>query len=1009
MSKFMTNQLVVSLLLALSISSLPAQQVDTAVAHKIWLAGCEALRLGHFQDCERDFIRAAEIFDSGSYLSRALDCHLNRAELLSRSALIKESNDLLDTIDILREDLSSQQQRHQYHLATLCLRVENEVDFEARRQLLDAAKRIHNQLDNIGNQLNAQLNHLWGLHFFDLEVLDSAAIFLEHALPQAIAAEDSYLVGRITLQWAKVLRRLGDHAKAIDLIRQGIASYQDYHGPVHTVIATGYNDLAINQKQLGQVAAAGESFAKALSIRAKLHGKHSNAYARVLNNAALQFLEAGDLKTALLHARETVRIFEMLPKPDKRFHLASHNTLAKVLSAMGQYDKAAIEYRKALAMHRSSYPGSSRARYYLISLGNNALDRHQPLEALQHFHQAMCIAIDGLDVNDLHSNPSMDDPSNYQSLKTLCLLKARAWHTLHRHTGDTMQLKSAIELYRLADHFAAKNRTESHYQKSRLAYSRQNLGLYQGAIESALDMYQLTGKEKYLNQAFLYREKSKSLTLLEDLLEANALRTSGVPEEYLAREHTIQDSIAKLRRALIKATSEGDTSLMAQLRQERISLQIEFDAFKKNLEVKFPRFFQSKYNFDFHGLSDMQQLLGQNEVAVSYFVGRDKIFRFLIKRDTADARIITKPDSLNQWVEQLRRSILAYDPALSPDDVMAAQNLLEYKRMAYLLFDLLLGDLIEQLVTKVVIIPDDVLNYIPFGALLTSQDLGQHRLAELPFLERKYTLSYNYSSTLAKQMGAQKPEKAPRILAIAPSFHGITRDSLRATLAPLLFNEREAERITGIWPGQTLKGREATRSSFQQANAAYGIIHFATHALVNEGNADLSYLAFAAEQADPSYLYLQELYSMDLPVHLVTLSACETSLGPLQQGEGIASLAQGFSYAGAKSIITSLWEVEDGAAEQIMVSFYQNLASKSSKDEALKAAKIDYLETVDDAFAHPFYWAAFVPIGDMSALDKPSEGFAWWWYILVIAIVLLLLFFNRTKIRSTNAQDQSTL
>ena len=968
-------------------------QVDTMAAHAQWLTGMEGLRQEKFEVSYHHLRAAAGSFRLQNHAVRALQCDLARAELLSRFGKYESSSLLVDSIFGKTQEISEQGKKISLRLEASLLACENEEGDSMRQVCLETASSLHSQ--NYEGPLTAKLFHHWGLLYFDREQFDSSSLYLEKAMSNASDGSSDYLIGRIAIQWAKTLRRLGDHAKAIDLIREGIVRYSNYHGPTHTSVATGYNDLAINQKALGDLEGAGHSYNKALDIRAKLFGKRSNAYARILNNTALQFLDQGDLTTALRYARETIEIFEALPDPDIRFYIASHNTLAQVFSAMKRFDQAEDQYRKALKMFQRQYPGSSRVRYYLISLANNALDREKPNEALSYFHEAMYVTFDGIDPDDFSSNPARDDPSNYQSLKTLCTYKAKSWYASYLQSQDTTQLHAAMHLYDLADHFATKNRTESQYQRSRVAYSRQNLTLYQGAIETALQLWKGTHDKAFLEKAFLYSEKSKSLTLLEDLLEANALNNSGLPTELLEKEKRIQDSLAHIRTALLKSRgSKREAESVQNLQKEKLLLELSYENFKRHLEDSFPRFYQSKYDFDFESVASLQAGLGPDESVISFFVGRDKIFRFLVLSNEVTATTLEKSDSLSSWISNLRDHIRSYDPSLPISAEENQVGLAHYQRAAHHLFDLLLGDLKDQLKAKTSIIPDDVLNYIPFGALLTELPAEGVPFSKYPFLEKESVISYNYSGTLARQMRRQQAEK-PRLLAIAPTFDGSTESDSRGTLTPLLFNQQEADAIEKIWSGSSLMGPLATKSAFKKAMHEYGIIHFATHALVNEGDAALSYLAFAPTPQQEPYLFLEELYDLDLPVQLITLSACETSLGPLQQGEGIASVAQGFSYAGAKSIITSLWDVDDGAAERIMIAFYQNLEEGMPKDQALQFAKLDYLRTAEDHLSHPFYWASFIPIGDMRQIDVPTDST---WFFIAGGVILILLagfFINR--------------
>ena len=123
-------------------------------------------------------------------------------------------------------------------------------------------------------------------------------------------------------------------------------------------------------------------------------------------------------------------------------------------------------------------------------------------------------------------------------------------------------------------------------------------------------------------------------------------------------------------------------------------------------------------------------------------------------------------------------------------------------------------------------------------------------------------------------------------------------------------------------------------------------------------------LAKNAEDGE-QFLYNRDLYNLTLNAEMVVLSACETGIGELQKGEGIISLARGFSYAGAKSIITTLWSINDEKSKELMLSFYSNLKEGQTKDAALRQAKLDFIHKYSHR-AHPFFWAAFIPIGDMS-------------------------------------------
>ena len=166
--------------------------------------------------------------------------------------------------------------------------------------------------------------------------------------------------------------------------------------------------------------------------------------------------------------------------------------------------------------------------------------------------------------------------------------------------------------------------------------------------------------------------------------------------------------------------------------------------------------------------------------------------------------------------------------------------------------------------------------------------------------------------------------------------------------------------------------KKATKETFEKIVGDYRIVHLATHGKANDKIGDYCFLAFT-EQKDSlqnELLYVRDIYNLSLNADLVVLSACETGIGELKRGEGVISLARAFAYSGAKSLITTLWSVNDKSTMQIMEGFYRQLKKGASKDAALWKAKQVYLEKSKHEQAHPFFWSAFIPIGDMQAVKN---------------------------------------
>ena len=147
------------------------------------------------------------------------------------------------------------------------------------------------------------------------------------------------------------------------------------------------------------------------------------------------------------------------------------------------------------------------------------------------------------------------------------------------------------------------------------------------------------------------------------------------------------------------------------------------------------------------------------------------------------------------------------------------------------------------------------------------------------------------------------------------------------------------------------------------------------------------------EAIDIIHDYSLKLYTYRNNADLVTLSACNTSLGEVAKGEGVLSLARGFFYSGSKSVVASLWEVNDKSTSEIMTSFYTNLKDGQTKSEAMNNAKRTYLSNHSLSEQSPYYWSSFILIGDAGAIDLSSNLYLY--LTTAIAILLVMLFFRK--------------
>ena len=261
-----------------------------------------------------------------------------------------------------------------------------------------------------------------------------------------------------------------------------------------------------------------------------------------------------------------------------------------------------------------------------------------------------------------------------------------------------------------------------------------------------------------------------------------------------------------------------------------------------------------------------------------------------------------------------------------------------------------------------------------------------------------HEISYAYSISMLLEI-KKKQITTEGILAMAPVFkdYGGSSNTLGqgVQLDSLIYNQSEAQTVRdAIGTGQVLVGAAASKQQFMALAPNFKFVHIATHGIVNQQSVYNSFLAFSQNQQNPdsNRLYLRDLYRLRLHAAMVVLSACKTGIGEMKKGEGIISMAYGMFYSGAQSVVMTLWAVDQSSTTEILCNFYNQLTDKNlDKGAALHAAKSQYLTAQKDPMrAHPYFWAAYTPVGDMA---KIGTNLNWVWWIVTISGVLLLGWF----------------
>jgi CHAT domain-containing protein len=286
---------------------------------------------------------------------------------------------------------------------------------------------------------------------------------------------------------------------------------------------------------------------------------------------------------------------------------------------------------------------------------------------------------------------------------------------------------------------------------------------------------------------------------------------------------------------------------------------------------------------------------------------------------------------------------------------IAARDL-DYRVSARQLFDALVAPAQTALrgADRWILSPDGALWDVPFQALMDPQ--GKHLL-------ETHSLSYAPSLSVLREL-REKPAApgSPRVAVLAVANPTV------AGVAPIPDAAREASAIAALYGqghGALLSGDRASTALFRENAADAGVIHIASHAETETNHPLESYLLLAsAKAAGDGALTARDLLGMRLRANLVVLSACETARGKIGDGDGVMGLGWAVLAAGARASVLSQWKVDSAATSDLMIDFHRRLtaAGATDKAEALRQASLDAMRS--PGRLHPFYWAAFIVVGD---------------------------------------------
>ena len=771
-------------------------------------------------------------------------------------------------------------------------------------------------------------------------VLDEWAAALEHldlALPMFEAIGDARGHAQALHNLGAAYEARADYDRALSYLDRALAERRTIGDPAAT--STTLMRIGTIAQERADLGKARTSLTEALALKQQGKDQYGEAYVR--SALARLDLASGDPAAALGHARASVDLSRLLK--DQAGLASALNELSHVLAARAAHEDAIAVLRESISLQAVVQARRTEAdsRYLLarseLARGNLETARQESARALE--------IIEGL-------RPQASG-------------------------GDS---------------------------RSRFVASRQSY--YDLAIDVLMQMDRTSPVGAPAQRALEVSERARATRLLDTLAEGRIDIREGVDPALLAREQQLARDIegretARARLVSENANAESVSAVTTSIARNAADLA----DVRNRIRAASPRY-ASLLMPAGRSVTEIQALLDAETMLLEFRLGEERSYLWTVSRTEIRTAVLPARHVIESAVRNFHGLLTARQTVVPGESLASSRARIAAADTASLaaagkLSAMLLASLAATPASRWVIVADGALEYLPFGALPDPSGRGG---AAAPAMVRHQIVSLP-SATAVALMRADRSSRTPATKRVAiladpvfsaddtrvrsnaadaassrkPDAQDVDLAAVRrsiddvglASLPRLTFSRDEAAAIARLVPAaqrfEAVDFQANRATVLGEAIRDYRVLHLATHALLNNEHPELSGVVLSL--VDPSgqprngFLRVHELYNLKLGADLVVLSACQTALGSEMRGEGLQSVARGFMYSGASSVLATLWRVDDRATSEFMTRFYRQLLQQNlSPAAALQAAAAELAK--DPRWRAPYYWAAFTLQGE---------------------------------------------
>jgi len=779
---------------------------------------------------------------------------------------------------------------------------------------------------------------------------------------------------------------MGEPQKALRFFNESLKLFQE--GDHIRKQAAALNNIGAAYGKLGDKRRALDIYLKVLTLVQESGNKVGEA--QTLNNIGSVYTYLGDFKKSLEYLGQSLTLIRQTKdRLGESFTLTSiglaHNKLGDSEKALDFLQQALVITQEINARHQEAI-----IHNYLGKLFAATNDKDKSLNS---FEKSLAIA------------ESIGD--TFQQSKAL--------FELAELDQENENFEEAENKINTAVKFVEDYRAKIGSQELKTSYLSISQNIYKFYINLLMQLHIQSPTKGFDIKAFNVSEQARARSMVENLAESRIKIREGVNPELLRREREIQRKLNKKESERIKFANRkgGETPLKAITEEIKVLLNEYKDA-KTQIRISSPRYAELTEPKSL-SLKDIQKSLDSESVLLEYSLGEKRSYVWAVKADSITSYQLPKKAEIEKNASKTHKLLTSRNELIVGETPNQRENRIkEADKALAIAFQELSRQIIHPIAkqldkNRIVVVSEGALQYVPFGVLSNSEPgkkenhqplIVKHEIVSLP--------SASILEALRNRSKTKKPmpdsvaviadpvfsESDPRVaesiarLENKPKTQNVklsikSDDSLLGELKRsaddlsinefrrLRFSRREANDIAAFASEEKqLKAVDfaADRDLFlKQDLSKYQILHFATHGLLNNRNPELSGIVLSLVdengKSKDGFLRLHDIYNMKIGADLVVLSACQTALGKDVKGEGLIGLTRGFMYAGAESVVASLWQVEDRATAELMKKFYRAMLKDGLKPAAaLRLAQVEMIK--EDRWSNPYYWAAFTLQGE---------------------------------------------